>query len=138
MGQVLLGALALGGGIVSAAGIFALITALGIVNRFAKVTRTAGYVRLYEEMIIFGAAFGNLCFLFDWRLFLGMPGVVVFGLISGIYVGCFAVCLAEITKAVPVAVRRTRISSGLGFIVLAVALGKGIGNLVYYLYLYVD
>ena len=61
----------------------------------------------------------------------------MFGLMSGIYVGSFAVCLAETVKAIPVLVRRTRIARGLGWAVLCIALGKGIGSLVYYLRLYV-
>lgn len=51
--------------------------------------------------------------------------------------GSFAVCLAETVKAIPVLVRRTRIAGGLGWAVLCIALGKGIGSLVYYLRLYV-
>lgn len=138
MGYVILGLLAVGGGVISAAGSFALLTSVGIVNRFAKVTHTAAHIRLYEEMIIWGATLGNICFLFDLKLHMGYWGVTAFGLISGIYVGTFVICLAEILKAIPVAVRRIRITSGLGFIVLAVAFGKGLGNLVYYLAMYLD
>ena len=61
---------------------------------------------------------------------------MIFGLMAGVYVGSFAVCLAENIKAIPVFVRRTRMASGLGWLILALALGKGIGGLIYYLYLY--
>lgn len=132
----LAGLFCLGGGILSAAGIFALLTSVGIVNRYAKVTHTAHHLRIYEEMIIFGASLGNLWFLFGPAINVGTAGVIIFGLIAGIYVGSFAVCLAESIKAIPVLVRRTRMAEGLGFLVLAIALGKGIGGLVYYIWLY--
>lgn len=134
---IITGILCLGGGAVSAAGIFAIITSVGLINRYAKVTNTARNIRLYEDMIILGATLGNIWLLYEIQLPLGIPGVMVFGLISGIYVGSFAVCLAETVKAIPVLVRRTRIAGGIGWLVLCIALGKGIGSLVYYLRLYV-
>lgn len=133
---ILLGIISLGGGGLAAAGIFALITTVGIINRYAKVTHTANHLRLYEEMIILGAALGNLWFLFEIKIALGTLGTALFGLMAGIYVGSFSVCLAENIKAIPVFVRRTRMAKGLGWLVLALALGKGIGGLFYYLYMY--
>ena len=134
---IMTGLLCLGGGAVSAAGIFAIITSVGLINRYAKVTNTASHIRLYEDMIVLGAALGNIWLLYEIPVPVGIAGAAVFGLMSGIYVGSFAVCLAETVKAIPVLVRRTRIAGGLGWIVLCIALGKGIGSLVYYLRLYV-
>lgn len=133
---ILLGILCIGGGGLAAAGIFALITTVGIVNRYAKVTHTSRHLRLYEEMIIWGASLGNLWLLLEVPISLGTAGAMIFGLMAGVYVGSFAVCLAENIKAIPVFVRRTRMASGLGWLILALALGKGIGGLIYYLYLY--
>lgn len=133
---ILLGILCIGGGGLAAAGIFALITTVGIVNRYAKVTHTSRHLRLYEEMIIWGASLGNLWLLLEVPILLGTAGAMIFGLMAGVYVGSFAVCLAENIKAIPVFVRRTRMASGLGWLILALALGKGIGGLIYYLYLY--
>lgn len=133
---ILLGILCIGGGGLAAAGIFALITTVGIVNRYAKVTHTSRHLRLYEEMIIWGASLGNLWLLLEVPVLLGTAGTMIFGLMAGVYVGSFAVCLAENIKAIPVFVRRTRMASGLGWLILALALGKGIGGLIYYLYLY--
>ena len=129
---IMTGLLCLGGGAVSAAGIFAIITSVGLINRYAKVTNTASHIRLYEDMIMLGAALGNIWLLYEIPVPVGIAGAAVFGLMSGIYVGSFAVCLA-----IPVLVRRTRIAGGLGWAVLCIALGKGIGSLVYYLRLYV-
>ena len=129
---------ALGAGAVSAAGAFAIITMVGVVNRYAKVTRTAGNILLYEEMIIAGASLGNVAALFGFFLPVGILGISIFGLVGGIFVGCFSVCLAETVKAIPVFVRRSRITSGLGWVILSIAIGKGIGGLLYFLKLYMD
>lgn len=132
--------IAFGGGLLSAAGIFALITTIGILNRFMKVTHTANCVVLYEEMIIFGATIGNILSVFEVKFNLigciATLCIMFWGLISGVYVGCFAVCLAESIKTIPIFVKRSKITSGIGFIILAIALGKGVGGLVCYLYLY--
>ena len=66
----------------------------------------------------------------------GMPGAVLYGLLSGMFIGLFAVSLAENIKALPIFVRRVRIGAGLGFVVLAIGLGKAAGHLLYYLKLY--
>lgn len=136
LNNIMLGLLSLGGGGLAAAGIFALITTVGLVNRYAKVTHTAHHIRIYEEMIIAGATLGNLWILFGPKLSLGTSATAFFGLMAGIYVGSFVVCLAETIKAIPVFVRRTRMAEGLGFLILAIAIGKGVGGLVYYLGLY--
>ena len=41
---IMAGLLCLGGGAVSAAGIFAIITSVGLINRYAKVTNTASHI----------------------------------------------------------------------------------------------
>lgn len=131
-----LGLFAYAGGALSASGFFAILTILGVVNRFAKVTRTAKYIKLYEDMIVIGATLGNVLIVFQFGLPIGYVGCTIFGLVSGIFIGSFLVCLAETIKALPIFIRRVRISSGLGYIILCLGLGKGIGALIYFLVLY--
>lgn len=141
-------------GLLTATGYFAVITAIGLINRMAAVTDTRKYLILYEEMIILGAVLGTIVAVFDIRLPIGgitgvcadgspflsmllMDVVVGFvGIISGMYVGLFVVCLAETTKALPVFLRRVRIGAGLGVIILMMGIGKAVGQLIYYLILY--
>ena len=52
----------LSAGGVTATGLFALISSIGLINRYADVTNTTESIMLYEEMIIFGAGIGNI-----WR-----------------------------------------------------------------------
>ena len=48
----------LSAGGVTATGLFALISSIGLINRYADVTNTTESIMLYEEMIIFGAGIG--------------------------------------------------------------------------------
>lgn len=134
IGMVLLGG---AGGALTAAGFFAVVTNVGLINRVADVTGTTKNILLFEEFIIAGAVVGNILSLFDVVLPFGQwIFLVVFGLISGIFVGLFVVCLAETTKAMPIFLRRVRIGAGLGIIILMIGLGKAVGQLIYELVLY--
>ena len=124
---ILIGAMS---GVFTAAGLFALITSVGVINRYADVSGTSRHVSLYEECIIIGATAANAVYV------LGMTGCIIFGLISGIFIGTFLISLAETVKALPIFVHRAKAGTGLGFIVAATAAGKALGQLVYYLYMY--
>lgn len=52
-------------GLLSAAGVFTVLVAVGLIPRFAGKTHTARYVLLYEEMVIFGTLAG--CFVTIFR-----------------------------------------------------------------------
>ena len=129
---VLLFLVGVSGGILVSGGIYALITTLGIINRIAQDTHTAQDILLYEECVIWGATLGNILFVFDIKVPFGTPALIIFGFIGGIYAGCLAIALAEIIKTIPVFIMRSGITSGFGFLILMMALGKGIGGLIYF------
>ena len=56
----------------------------------------------------------------------GSATLAVFGLFSGIFVGCLAMALAETLKVIPVLVQRVKLAVGLPLVILALALGKAI------------
>lgn len=120
----------------TAAGYFAVITSVGMINRIVEVTNTKKYIPFLEEIIILGAFVGNIIFILDLKVSLGMAGAVLYGLLSGMFIGLFAVCLAENIKALPIFIRRVRIGTGLGIVVLSIGLGKAAGHLLYYFKLY--
>lgn len=120
----------------TAAGYFAVITSVGMINRIVDVTNTKEYIPFFEEIIILGASIGNFIYILDLIVPLGTVGAVLYGLLSGMFIGLFAVCLAESIKALPIFIRRVRIGTGLGVVVLAIGLGKAVGHLLYYLKLY--
>lgn len=81
-------AIGLAAGGFTAAGYFAVITSVGMINRIVDVTNTKAYIPYFEEVIIWGASLGNVWFIFDLPLPAGMPGAVLYGLLSGMLSDC--------------------------------------------------
>ena len=127
--NILLASIGLSAGGVIAAGLFAFITAIGIVPRLAGKTHTAGHARLYEDCIVLGAGTGNAVQLFHLPMAGGWPVLAVFGLCACVFVGCLIMSLAETLDAVPVMTRRLRLAVGFQYIILSLALGKCAGSL---------
>ena len=70
----------LSAGGVTATGLFALISSIGLINRYADVTNTTESIMLYEEMIIFGAGIGNIWYIFELPIKLGRCYIVWCGI----------------------------------------------------------
>ncbi len=115
----------------TAAGLFAVINSIQIINRIADVTNTKNIITFYEEIVTWGAILGNAI-----HIPIGIVGSVSFGLFSGMYIGLFLVSLAEMVNSFPIFLRKVRIGKGLGVIILSIGLGKAVGHLVYYFFLY--
>ena len=64
----------------------------------------------------------------------GRPLLILYGFSAGIFVGCVAVALAEILKALPIFLRRVRMKEGLPWLVLFMALGKMLGSFFYFFF----
>lgn len=135
---VFLALLGLSAGGVISAGVFAFLAIIGIFPRLMGKTGTGKQVRLYESFIVSGGILGNLVNLYTVpALGLGGAGQILlflFGIATGIFVGCLVMSLAETLNAMPVFTRRVRLAEGLPFIILAVALGKLAGSLSYFWY----
>lgn len=114
-------------GIAVAAGLFAFITTVGVVTRLAAGTKTAKHVMLYETISVLGVMLANGLDLFQWQVSCGVLCRGACGLFSGIFVGCLAAALAEVVNVFPVMMRRIRLKTGMAYIVLSFAVGKGIG-----------
>ena len=127
--EVLVG---LSAGAAASAGVFALITVIGILPRWAGHTRTARHVSLYEWSVILGGTAGNLIFLLQPSL----PGKEIFvaavGLFMGIFVGGLIMSLAEVLDVFPILLRRGRIQSGIPWMVLSIGIGKMLGAYLYF------
>lgn len=120
------------GGVI-AAGIFAFLAIIGVVPRLIGVTHTRKHVILYETMLILGGTMGNLMDLYHVPLAgRGWIFLVIWGISTGIFVGCLVMSLAETLKALPVLVRRIRLSVGFPFVILSIAAGKLVGALFYF------
>lgn len=123
----------LGAGFAVAAGVFALITTIGVVPRLIGKTHTANRVHQYEWCIILGGSLGNLWYLiqpsFEMGSWFGNFWLGLYGLFAGVFVGCLATALAEALDTTAIFTRRLKLTGGLGYLVLALALGKLSGSL---------
>ncbi len=125
-------------GAAASAGVFALITVIGILPRWTARTRTARHVRLYEWCVIVGGTIGNLLFLlkpqlFKPQIFGGAVLETVMGLFTGMFVGGLIMSLAEVLDVFPILFRRGRIHVGIPWMVLAMGIGKAVGAYLYFI-----
>lgn len=130
--QIFLAMTGLFAGGVIASGVVAFIISLGIVPRYAGITRTAGKVRLYEDCAMAGAFLGNLAWLYEIPLPVGNAGLLVFGLFFGIFLGSWIIALGEVVNIYAIVARRVRLTVGIGLVILSMALGKSLGSLLFF------
>ena len=131
--QILLGLAGLAAGCVTAAGVFAFITAIGLVQRLAAKTGTAHRISWYEDCFILGGTLGNLVYFYSFPIPGGQLFGAVAGLAYGVFVGCLIMSLAETLDAFPVLCRRLKLSEGMGWLVFSLALGKCLGSFFYFI-----
>ncbi len=120
----------LGGGNIVAAGIYAFISLLKIIPRLSTASNTVKHTLFYEDCVTVGAVLGNLIYVFQWKMPLGMPFMIVYAVFSGLFVGCLAIALAEVLDVIPTLARRAKLKVGIPILIICTALGKGIGSLL--------
>lgn len=139
-----------GYGLLAAAGVFTVFVAVGLVPRFAGKTHTANKILLYEEMVVFGTLAGGFVSVFPelaqfgafwqsyfpgqmelWRV-AGAGFQIVYGVFSGMFIGCLALAIAEMLDSIPIFTRRISFRHGIGLAVLSIAIGKLCGSLLYF------
>jgi len=120
------------GGVIAGA-VLAFITKVGVVTRLAQKTRTKDSLKIYESALMLGAIFGASTMFLHYRI----PAGYVFGAFlcfcGGVFYGCLAMSLAEVINVIPIMTRRVRLTRGMFWFVLAIALGKTAGSLIYFL-----
>lgn len=125
--SLLLVLIGLAAGVSIAGGVFAFIVMIGVLPRLAGRTHTGWAYWQYESAVIIGGLIGNLITVFSIKVPVGYFGTVLFGLFSGMYVGCFAMALAEILNVMPIFSRRIHLKEGMPYMVVAMAIGKALG-----------
>ena len=130
--QILMAVIGLSAGMVVAGGLFSFISGLGVISDFADRTHTGEYIMLYEDSVALGGILGNLFFIYQIEIPYGAWLVPIFGLFGGIFVGCWSMALAEILDVFPIFVRRVKLLRGIQYVILGVALGKGLGAFLFY------
>ena len=126
----------LSGGMAIAGGTVALVTKIGVIPQIADVTKTIKYVTTYETAVLLGALVGNYTTIFPISLSLPIWTMGIFGVFSGIFIGCLATALAEALNVTAVFTRRLRLHTGIAWIILSMALGKVFGSLIYFFRMY--
>ena len=125
--QIFLAAIGLSAGVAVSGGLFSFIVELGVIADFADRTHTGDKVLFYEDCTALGGIMGNIIYVFH----IGIPaedwGLGIFGIFAGIFVGCWAMALAEILNVFPVFMRRVRIVRYMSAFVISLAVGKGLG-----------
>ncbi len=148
-------------GFIVSGGVFTVLISVGLIPRFAGKMHIARHIFVLEEMVVLGTLVGDFLSVFsdygkigEWVLSRQIFGVrategvwhaagnvllILFGIFSGIFVGCLALAIAEMLNTIPIFARRIGFRHGLGIAILAVALGKLVGSLIYFtqaVYLY--
>lgn len=131
--QILLAAIGLSAGVAVSGGLFSFIVELGVIADFADRTHTGDKVLLYEDCTALGGILGNALYVFKVVIPAGNWGLGIFGIFSGIFVGCWAMALAEILNVFPVFMRRTRIVRYMSVFIISLAVGKGLGACLFFL-----
>ena len=104
---------AFGSGIVISGAVYAFIAMIGVVPRLAHKTKSARYIRLYEEFIIMGGIAGTLAMFVNYRISIGNMGAAIMGLAEGIFFGVLAICLTEVLNVIPILIKRCGLKAGL-------------------------
>lgn len=131
--HILLGLVGLAAGGSVAAGTFAFVVMLGVIPRMVGRSKTAREIMWYENAIVLGGILGNLASVFlSIQIPFGHVFLVMYGISSGIFVGCNAMALAEALKTFPILFRRLNMKLGLKYLILFLAVGKTLGSLLYF------
>lgn len=128
----MLAIIGLSSGILVAGGLFGFIVSLGVISDFADRTHTGSKVRLYERALAFGGTLGNIIYLYHIPVNLGSWMLAIFGIFAGIFVGGWAMALAETLNVFPIFMRRAKLVGCIPYIILSIALGKGIASIIYF------
>ena len=132
MKQILLTIIGLSSGILVAGGLFGFIVSLGVISDFADRTHSGNKIRLYERALALGGSLGNVIDIFEISIPVGRWLLAVFGIFAGIFVGGWAMALAETLNVFPIFMRRAKLVGCIPYIILSIAIGKGIGSLIYF------
>ena len=128
-------------GVGVSAGTFAFILVIGVVPRIMGRMEIKDVV-LIENVIVLGVVLGNISSTFEVIVYnsnfqymdvLGHAVMILYGISTGVFVGCISVALAEILHTVPILFRRFNLNKGLKLVIFSMAIGKVVGCIYYFL-----
>ena len=128
-------------GVGVSAGTFAFILVIGVVPRIMGRMEIKDVV-LIENVIVLGVVLGNISSTFEVIVYnsnfqymdvLGHAVMILYGISTGVFVGCISVALAEILHTFPILFRRFNLNKGLKLVIFSMAIGKVLGCIYYFL-----
>lgn len=128
-------------GVGVSAGTFAFILVIGVVPRIMGRMEIKDVI-LIENVIVLGVVLGNISSTFEVIVYnsnfqymdvLGHAVMILYGISTGVFVGCISVALAEILHTFPILFRRFNLSKGLKLVIFSMAIGKVVGCIYYFL-----
>ena len=140
--QILLGIFGFSFGLLSSAGVFTVLSSVGLIPRFAGRMHVADKVFALEEAVILGTVFGCIASVFPdclqagsyllSREPFGEATAAVVRVAGTVFIGCLAFAIAEMLDSIPIFARRMGFRHGLGIAIAAAAFGKLLGSLFYF------
>ncbi|MCI8876819.1 MAG: stage V sporulation protein AB [Lachnospiraceae bacterium] len=131
--HIFLAFVGLASGLAVAGGTFALIVSLKIIPRIVGKGHLASRTVWFENMIVLGGIWGTIFAVFPMIRFpVGHWFIALYGLCSGIQVGCLLMALAEIVNVFPVIFRRFDLKTGISWVIISLAAGKLAGSFWYF------
>ncbi len=119
-------------GVAISGAIYGFIVAIGLIPRLVYKTKTSEYLLFYETLIILAAIFSGFSTVFQYKIPINLVGLVYIYFAIGIFIGSLAVCVAEVLAVLPIMIRRVKLVKHVTTIMLAVALGKGLGGYIFH------
>lgn len=138
-------------GFLVSGGVLTVFVSVGLIPRFAGKTHSGFRLLWYENMVCLGAIGGCIFSMYHKSFEIGTYVLkhavmsesiwnyishillIIFGLFAGMFVGCFAIAIAEMLNTIPIFFRRVGFRHGLGIAILMIALGKITGSLFYFM-----
>ena len=126
--QIFMALIGFGGGVAVAGGTFELISALGVIPRITQRLGMTGRIYTAETMTVLGGTIGSIFTVYHLSLPVGIPGLIIYGLFAGIFIGGLAMGLAESLRVIPILCQRINFRMGIAVLILVLAVGKGLGT----------
>ncbi|WP_277923939.1 stage V sporulation protein AB [Halobacillus yeomjeoni] len=119
----------LASGIAVGTGFVAFLTVLGIVPRLMQLSHSEEKLRHYEMAVILGVFFGIYLSFGDFPIEVTIIGLIIWGLLHGIFIGMLAAALTEVLNVFPLLFKRIGVDGFLFTLLMALVLGKIAGSL---------
>ncbi|MFC7320757.1 stage V sporulation protein AB [Halobacillus campisalis] len=119
----------LASGIAVGAGFVAFITVLGIVPRLMQLSHSESKIIFYQFAIVAGVFCGIYLSFSDYAVNITLLGLIIWGLLHGMFVGMLAAALTEVLNVFPLLFKRIGIDNYLFTLLMALSLGKVAGSL---------